>query len=112
MRCFVHHDMDAVAVCRSCLKGACASCARPVTSGVACSDECLPVAERIAKLQLANSRNIVLARVQPLFTWMLVVIFLGLGIDSLRYSLQSVMGWVGVGLAIVVAFALLRARRR
>ncbi|MGA7436649.1 MAG: hypothetical protein WBW32_00810 [Luteibacter sp.] len=70
------------------------------------------MAERMAKLQLANSRNIVLARVQPLLTWLVVVIFLGVGIDSLRYSLSSIMGWAGIGFAIVLAAALLRARRR
>jgi hypothetical protein len=40
VRCFYHHDVDAVAVCKSCSRGLCPACAADVGSGVACRDRC------------------------------------------------------------------------
>ncbi|QWT20873.1 hypothetical protein KPL74_02405 [Bacillus sp. NP157] len=112
MRCFVHHEAEAVAVCRSCLKGTCAACARPVTLGVACSEACLPIADRISQVQLASSRNLPVYRMQPALTLLMILVFLGMGIDNLRYSLTSMVGWFGIVAAVAVSVLFLRARRR
>lgn len=40
MRCYYHHDVDAVAVCKSCSRGLCSSCAADVGNGMACRNRC------------------------------------------------------------------------
>ena len=57
MRCFVHPSADAVALCRSCFKGVCASCAIPAGLAVACSPVCATNAERMMKVVEVSGRN-------------------------------------------------------
>ncbi len=45
MKCFNHHNQDAVGVCKSCLKGICVNCATDIGGGITCSDECESVAK-------------------------------------------------------------------
>jgi len=45
MKCFNHHDQEAVGVCKSCLKGICANCATDIGGGITCSEECKIVAK-------------------------------------------------------------------
>jgi hypothetical protein len=40
MQCFVHHEVAAVGICRTCGKGICPACAREIDRGVVCSDAC------------------------------------------------------------------------
>lgn len=40
MRCFVHPDREAVAICRTCATGICRECGVDVGSGFACSAKC------------------------------------------------------------------------
>lgn len=40
MKCFYHHANDAVAICKSCNKGLCFTCAVEVENGVACKGRC------------------------------------------------------------------------
>ncbi|GAA0422354.1 hypothetical protein GCM10009133_33650 [Cocleimonas flava] len=40
MKCYNHHNHDAVGVCKSCLKGICTECATDIGGGITCSDEC------------------------------------------------------------------------
>ena len=40
MKCFYHHDKDAVGTCRSCDKGLCPDCAVDLTEGLACRSRC------------------------------------------------------------------------
>jgi hypothetical protein len=40
MRCFYHHEAEAVAVCKNCGRGLCAGCAVEVGNGLACPNRC------------------------------------------------------------------------
>ncbi len=40
MRCFYHHDREAVGTCRSCDKGLCPDCAVDLVEGLACRNRC------------------------------------------------------------------------
>jgi hypothetical protein len=40
MRCFYHHDAEAVGVCKNCGRGVCADCASEVDNGIACRQRC------------------------------------------------------------------------
>jgi hypothetical protein len=40
MRCFYHHDRDAVGSCKSCGKGLCPECAVELKKGLACRGRC------------------------------------------------------------------------
>jgi hypothetical protein len=52
MRCFYHHDKEAVALCRGCGRGVCAECGVDVGRGLACRGRCEDFArEFIASLE-------------------------------------------------------------
>ena len=40
MKCYVHHESDAVGVCKFCLRGVCPACATEVGKVTACKDRC------------------------------------------------------------------------
>ncbi len=40
MRCFYHHDREAIGFCKSCNKGLCPDCAVDMNKGLACKDNC------------------------------------------------------------------------
>jgi hypothetical protein len=40
MKCFYHHDQDAVGECKSCGKGLCPACAVDLGKGLACRQRC------------------------------------------------------------------------
>ncbi len=40
MKCFMHHDQDAVGACKSCGKGLCPHCAVDLGKGLACRQRC------------------------------------------------------------------------
>lgn len=40
MRCFVHHDVEAVGTCRACNKGLCPACASDLGHSLSCRGSC------------------------------------------------------------------------
>lgn len=40
MKCYNHHDTDAVGVCKNCGKGICTDCLTDTGNGVACTNSC------------------------------------------------------------------------
>lgn len=40
MKCFYHHDTDAVALCKNCQRGLCPGCAADLADGTACKERC------------------------------------------------------------------------
>ena len=61
MKCFAHHQSDAVGICKYCAKGACLACAIDTGSGLACSGACnthiVWLAERMKSVSVAASMN-------------------------------------------------------
>jgi hypothetical protein len=54
MRCFYHHDVEAVGTCKNCGRGLCTGCAVDVRNGLACRDRC---EEEVRSLNRVISRN-------------------------------------------------------
>jgi hypothetical protein len=50
MKCFYHHDRDAVGNCKSCGKGLCPECAVDLTKGLACRNRCEEDTRAVIKL--------------------------------------------------------------
>lgn len=54
MRCFTHHETDAVAICKSCGRALCPACVVEVEAGIACRDRC---EEEVRALNRIIARN-------------------------------------------------------
>ena len=80
MQCFVHPNDSAVGICKSCGKGVCRACAIPLSRGLACSEECKPFVEALARLQSTSIRNIGLISAQRLAQPLMSLVFLSTGI--------------------------------
>jgi hypothetical protein len=50
MKCFYHHDRDAVGNCKSCGKGLCPECVVDLGKGLACRGRCEDDAQAVIKL--------------------------------------------------------------
>ena len=50
MRCFYHHDREAVGTCKSCGKGVCPECAVDLGKGLACRGHCEEDARAVIEL--------------------------------------------------------------
>ncbi len=112
MRCFVHRDAEAVGVCRCCSKGMCAACAMPVTNGIACSDACRPIAEKIAQLQLVALRNQGLHRAQRVIQPVMATLLTAIGLWTVYTNPAWTEGWIFVAGGVVIGIALAFSSRR
>lgn len=112
MRCYNHHDKDAVGLCRFCGRGLCPSCATEVEKAVACRDRCESEVTTILSLnrnalQFARSTK----QARYLAPTMLIVLggvltTLGLAYDG--FDLAIFAG--GVVVVIGVAFLVIQYR--
>lgn len=57
MKCFYHHDRDAVGQCKSCGKGLCPNCAVDLDKGLACQGRCEKVVQALIRLIDSNVRT-------------------------------------------------------
>ena len=112
MRCFVHHDAEAVGVCRCCSKGMCASCAMPVTNGIACSDACRPIAENIAQLQLVALRSHGFYRAQRFIQPAMAVVLAAVGLWTVNANPAWTEGWIFLAGGVAVGIAMIVSSRR
>ena len=104
MQCFAHSSEAAVGVCKSCGKGVCKSCAIEVDRGIACSEQCKPLALALSRLQLTAIRNIGLASSQRFVQPLMAVVFLGAALFlSLRYGTEFYV-WFLYAMGGVLAF--------
>ena|SRR6266446_10688333 len=89
MKCFYHHDVDAVGICRSCQKGVCHQCGNDLGRGLACRDRCegdvrglLALVEQNVRLAptsgsliMAQRRNMILACGYFLFMGLIFIVW-------------------------------------
>ena len=54
MKCFNHHESDAVAICKNCHKALCGPCAVDVGNGIACRNGC---EERVVALNALQRKG-------------------------------------------------------
>ncbi len=57
MKCFYHEDHDAVAICKSCMRGLCHECGKETSDGLACPGKCEERARKLAALIDENIRS-------------------------------------------------------
>ena len=55
MKCYYHHDVDAIGICKNCSKGLCSNCAVELENGIACKDQC---EEQVNQINSLINRNI------------------------------------------------------
>lgn len=83
MKCFVHHESDAIGLCKQCQKGLCEHCATDLGKGLACKGQHEAEVEQINRLieqgvkgQAQAPKSVSLANIIYLLMGML---FLGFG---------------------------------
>ena len=54
MKCYKHSEVDALGVCKTCLKGLCNECIVDIGSGIACRGLCEQTAKYINELVLKS----------------------------------------------------------
>lgn len=109
MKCFYHHDKDAVGVCRHCLKGICPDCAVDFKDGIACKNTCEEKAKATARLVSVNinaQKGLKTGRFMgPVFLSILGLIFLGWAWycgDLFRFSGMAGMAFLGMGITTLI----------
>ncbi len=116
MECFSHQNVPAVGLCKSCGKGVCRSCAIPVDRGLACSEQCRPVAEALSKLQVASINNVGLYLIQRFAQPLIALVFLVFGFYLLFNYKSDAFTWftlaAGAIFAMVSAATWIRFLRR
>jgi hypothetical protein len=84
LKCFYHHDADAVALCKNCARGLCPQCAAEVLDGLACRGKCEQAAGALAQLVKRNSQISPKASGQYILTgWFYVLLGVGCGYTGL-----------------------------
>jgi len=105
MRCFYHHERDAVDTCKSCGKGLCPECAVDLDQGLACRDRCEAAVRVLIRVIQHNVRSV--ARSSGRQTVLGIAIFmLALGALNLSWGLlvEPVLGFLVVSGCIFLAF--------
>jgi hypothetical protein len=115
MRCYQHHEREAVGICRGCGKGVCdEGCATDLGYGLSCSDECSRRIGHVDALNRKASAAYSLTRrntwIAPSFFLVFGAIFIYFGWQDHRepFNLATMMGGLFIVFALVV---LLRGRR-
>jgi hypothetical protein len=84
MRCFVHHDQEAVGVCRACGKGLCPDCAVDLGHTICCR-ACVQKAQ---ELQAQIVRNELATKAQKRNRFFLPIYFIAFGVIGLYFGLS------------------------
>lgn len=77
MKCYNHHNVDAVGLCKNCGKGLCPTCLVDVNPGLACKDTCVSIVEATNVL---ISRNIAATQNQRSTFSANIIFMIGLGL--------------------------------
>lgn len=99
MCCYLHRDVEAVGVCRSCLKGVCPTCATLMERGsLACSQECstkiVDNEKWIEAIRSAKGQHRVNIWLTPAFLVGMGILFLAFGVyrDGFSFNFATTMG--------------------
>ncbi len=116
MRCFYHHDRDAVGSCKSCQRGLCPECAVAFDKGLACPERCEVDVRNLIQLIQNNVRlspvtsDIIqsgrrTAVIAAVFLLVMGSMFVAWGFITPRLAFVSAMG------AVFIIYGLLRLTR-
>ena len=57
MKCFNHHQSDAIGICKNCSKGLCKECLTEVKNGIACTLTCVEEVNQVNSLIDRNKKS-------------------------------------------------------
>lgn len=103
MKCFYHHAVDAVAICKNCNRGICSDCCSELLNGVACKNRCEAEVEAInylidrnktsyQKVSSAYSRN-------ALIFLLMGILFFAFGVIDIAQN--PTFGWLSLLCGII-----------
>ena len=118
MKCFYHHDRDAVGTCKSCQRGVCPECAVEFPHGLACKARCENDVESLIRLIQNNVKfapaNIRLIRAQRSggllaagFYLVTGAVFVGGGLYE-RFTMIAVFGGCFLAFGVLTFIRVLR----
>ena len=111
MKCFYHHERDAIGTCKSCQRGLCAECAVEFPQGLACRSRCeedvkgiirmiqnsISVSPTASSLVRASRRTGVIS---AMFYMVIGALFAGWGVRE-HLSLIIALGAAFIGFGII-----------
>lgn len=103
MKCFEHHDADAIGICKCCGKGVCSSCVTDLGHGLACKNKHESDVENMRKITLrASTLQSVLPRQQrgAFFFCLLIGLALLIGGFFEGSVLISLLGGIFLGFSV------------
>jgi hypothetical protein len=115
MRCFRHHEVEAVGLCKHCFKAVCSDCAEEVDGSVACAASC---EDEVRALNYLMARATRMYKASPK-QWTPSMVIGGLGGMLLLgwgiYQIDSKASYLLIGLGVIMlisgVFSFLNARR-
>ena len=121
MKCFYHHDRDAVGSCKSCQRGLCSDCAVDFPQGLACPSRCeADVKDLITLIQnnvkLSSTSTSLVGGVRrggvigAGFNLVLGVLFVMWGLPAQAWERFGL--WLVVGLVLYFSYGYWRSRLR
>ena len=100
MKCYNHHDQDAVGTCKQCYKGLCPSCAVDVGGGIACQATCVEAVTQINSLIKANAAASAM-NVKKGVSYIMPMFLVALGILFMAESVVSGRPFKAVGFSVI-----------
>jgi hypothetical protein len=112
MRCFVHHDHEAVGICRACNKGLCPDCAVDLGHSISCRGACEQKAQKmhaefVRGIAMMNRSEAILnAQKRGRFILLAFCILLGAVYIGFNFSARDPFNFGTVSGAIFLIFGL------
>ena len=85
MKCYTHHAVDAVAICRSCCRALCPDCVAEVGTACACKGRCEERVTALNAMVVRGGSAYKRLKVATLFTALLGTVFI-IGGDFIRWG--------------------------
>lgn len=107
MKCFQHRGVNAVGICRNCMKGLCSDCGVDIGEGIACRGECEAKAKAIIKMinnNLNTHKAYKISRfIMPLFFLIFGLIMLGFAVGKgSTFGADHLMGMLFIGMSLIL----------
>ena len=116
MRCFVHHDHEAVGICRACSKGLCPDCSVDLGHSISCRGDCEKKAQKmhtefVRGMAMMNRSEAILNAQRrnrffvPVYLFFLGAIMIGFGFNYVPDPPSNFVVAVGV---VIIVFGIVR----
>jgi len=114
MKCYNHHDSEAVGTCKHCSKGVCNTCAKDSGWGLVCSQQCEDEVKALRAMVERNRKMVPFAAKthmrSAIFLFALAAVFFGFGL-AVWAPISIYMVAVGLIMLLGGGFAVLNSRR-